>query len=90
MGKENFLKKAFLPPTPQLSKTLKKEIYFFLSLFCALIDKIIVNCQFSILNSQLFSVITFISFYCGGYSRRAKAFHFLFNIYGLEILQKTC
>jgi hypothetical protein len=29
MGEENFLKKAFLPPNPYLSKTLKREAYFF-------------------------------------------------------------
>jgi hypothetical protein len=29
VGEENFLKKAFLPPHPQLSKTLKLGFYFF-------------------------------------------------------------
>jgi hypothetical protein len=29
MGEENFLEKAFLPPSPYLSKALKHEAYFF-------------------------------------------------------------
>ena len=35
MGEENFLKKAFLPPNPQLSKTLKQGFYFFIIILCA-------------------------------------------------------
>jgi hypothetical protein len=30
VGEENFLKKAFLPPHPQLSKTFKKIIFLVL------------------------------------------------------------